>query len=74
MNFDAIFNLHHLDAAIERRLGFVEKFWERRNIEGELFVRPCDHEWLEGEREFEGDGFRRLADGVAALLKTNVTR
>ena len=74
MNFDAISNLRRLDAAIKRGLGSSENSRERRNIEGELFVRPCDHERLKDEGQFEGHGFRRLADGVAALLETNLTR
>ena len=46
----------------------------RHTTTGELFVRPCDYEWVEGEREFKRERFRRFADGVAALLVTNVTR
>ncbi len=38
------------------------------------FVRPCDYEWVKGEREFERKSFRRFADGFAALLETNLTR
>ena len=45
----------------------------RPTTTGELFVRPCDYEWVEGEREFERERLRRLADGVAALLETNLT-